>query len=116
MLSYNERRGCAGFGRDQFSSDDAFLGGLRNRALDMLRGHQARGEISRLVRYEDLVRRPHDTLTAAFAHLGVDASPPVIRQVLAKDAAASEPRVFIAPAAVKRSTRSADGAVTWHPT
>jgi hypothetical protein len=83
IMAFDERRGFAGFGRPEGATDEQYLRGeLRLMVRDLLRSWQTRRERAHLVRYEDLVLRPAETLTAMLEYLGIDASPPTIEHVM----------------------------------
>ena len=52
-----------------------------------------RGEDAHLVRYEDLIEAPHETLTAVFEYLGVDASPATVDAALSGAARLDDERL-----------------------
>ena len=82
ILSYNEKMKVTSFGRERAASDDDFIDQLRVTA-DNLVAHRRRHEDSALVlRYEDLILDPRDTLTDLFAFLGINSSPEAVDSVL----------------------------------
>jgi hypothetical protein len=84
ILAFDARRGFAGFGRPPGITDEEYMrGGLRDMAADLLRAWRARKDRAHLVRYEDLVRRPEETLAAMLSYVGVDASPATVADLLA---------------------------------
>jgi hypothetical protein len=83
ILSFDERRGYAGFGRPAGASDDQYMRGvLRQMAHDLKQSWQTRKERAHLVRYEDLVLDPEQTVAAMLEYLGVDVSPATLQHVL----------------------------------
>ena len=65
-LAADERRGYAGFGREPGMSEEEYVRDVvRRMATDMQRSWEARGAGAHLVRYEDMARRPQETLAVA---------------------------------------------------
>ena len=68
-LAADARRGYAGFGREPDMSEEQYVRDVvRRMATDLHRSWEARGAGAHLVRYEDMARRPQETLAVA-AHL-----------------------------------------------
>ena len=87
ILAFDKRRGYAGFGRPEGSSDEEYMRGeLRRMVVDLLRGWRQRRDRAHLVRYEDLVLEPRETVTAMLGYLGLDSSPDRVGDVLAHGA------------------------------
>jgi hypothetical protein len=85
ILAFDEKRGYAGFGRPDDADDEDYLrGDLRKMASDLRGSWQARRDRAHLVRYEDLVLEPNETLTSMLEYLEVDASPERVAAVLAR--------------------------------
>jgi hypothetical protein len=83
IMAFDERRGFAGFGRPDGMTDEQYMrGDLSKMAHDLRRSWQTRGDRGHLVRYEDLVLQPVETLTRILEYLEVDASPPTVDEVL----------------------------------
>jgi hypothetical protein len=83
IMAFDERRGFTGFGRPAGATDEDYLRGeVRQMAHDLRKSWIARRERAHLLRYEDLVFQPEETLTALVEYLGLDASPPMIAQML----------------------------------
>ncbi len=83
IRSFNAKRGSQEFGRAAFDSDEAYVS--EKLACDvrlMVDTWQARREQAFLLRYEDLVLKPQPTLRALYQHLGLDASPELVGQLL----------------------------------
>jgi hypothetical protein len=83
ILTFDERRGFAGFGRPGGVTDEEYMrGGLHRMARDLQRSWQTRRDRAHLVRYEDLVLDTEGTVRAALEYLEVDASPKMIETVI----------------------------------
>ena len=84
IMDFDARRGFAGFGRPEGVTDEEYLrGDLRDMAEKLTRSWQSRRDRAHLVRYEELVARPAEIVTGVLEYLGVDASPPTVKHVLA---------------------------------
>jgi Sulfotransferase family len=84
MFSYNEKRGRPGFRRDEAASDSEYvLTRVGPRVVAIADAWRRRAEQAHLLRYEDLVLRPEETVRALVAHLGLDASDAAVRPMLA---------------------------------
>lgn len=82
ILAFNRRRGTRDFGQDQAGSDEEYVRQLAGSVTSLLAAWQARSDRSHLVRYEDLVLRPSETLRKLFLYLGLDAKPSTVDGVL----------------------------------
>jgi hypothetical protein len=87
VLSFNAKRGYAAFGRESFSNDEAYVRSRRAHALHLLHSWQSRRRQAHLLRYEDLVLRPEQTVSAILDYLGLDSSRQTVREMLARAAA-----------------------------
>jgi hypothetical protein len=90
MFAYNEKRGRQGFRRDRATSDHDYIVNDVGVSVNALAGAWARRSgTAHLLRYEDLVLRPEETVQALLAHLGLDAGPsavePMLGSLLARD-------------------------------
>jgi hypothetical protein len=84
IMAFDEQRGFAGFGRPEGITDEEYLrDGLRQMALDLRDSWVARRERAHLIRYEDLILQPKETLTAMLEYLELDSTPATVDQVLA---------------------------------
>jgi hypothetical protein len=52
--------------------------------MELVSSWSERGDKGFLLRYEDLVLRPEETLPALFSYLGIDDRPETVKQVLAE--------------------------------
>jgi hypothetical protein len=91
-FAYNERRGVQGFGRDLVQSDVRYVAERFSKAVgEFALAWEARSRGAHLVRYEELVLAPRETLAAALAYLELDSSPATLDAMLAGlDAAPSD--------------------------
>lgn len=80
IFAYNQKRGSLDFGRQSVASDEDFVDTVRDGMLDLLAGGRRRGAF--LLRYEDLLLRPEETLPRLFSHIGVDASDDTVREIV----------------------------------
>ena len=84
MFSYNEKRGRPGFRRGEASSDsDYVLTRVGPQVTAMVDAWRRRAELSHLLRYEDLVLRPEETVRTLVAHLGLDPSDAAVEPMVA---------------------------------
>jgi hypothetical protein len=88
VLAFNAKRGARGFGRGRARSDADYVRSLRDWAAALDRALEQRADRAHVVRYEDLIERPADTLRDLLAYAGLDSSPATVD---ASIAAASEP-------------------------
>jgi hypothetical protein len=85
IMAFDEQRGFPGFGRPEGSSNEEYMQGeLRRMVDDLLKSWQARGDRAHLVRYEDLVLEPRETLTSMLEYLKLDSSTETVSEVLAR--------------------------------
>jgi len=78
--AFNRKRGFLGFGRNDFQSDKDYIALWLKKGADALKdAWLKRRSFSCLVRYEDLVRKPEETLREIFEYCALDASPSTIR-------------------------------------
>jgi hypothetical protein len=71
MLAFNAKRGHEAFGRENSASDEEFVKGLRYSVSRLARDWKSRFGQAYLLRYEDLVLRPTETVRPLLAHLGL---------------------------------------------
>jgi sulfotransferase family protein len=85
MFAYNAKRGMGGgFRRDRASTDADFVMERVKGSVDALAGAwRSRSHSAHLLRYEDLVLNPEETVEALLQHLGLDAAPGTIDAMLA---------------------------------
>jgi len=81
--AFNEKRGIVAFGREKASDDLQWVRNMSERGVRrMAEALAQRRERAHLVRYEDLVLRPHETLAGIFAYLGLAADEDAVGRVL----------------------------------
>ena len=82
-LAFNAKRGRIAFGRQDVDTDHEYVAHRASMARPwVIEPWRDRKDRVHLVRYEELVARPHDTLRGIFAYLGTDASAAVIGQLV----------------------------------
>lgn len=74
ILAFGKKKGRPSFGRERYASDEEFIGSLRAPLERLLQSWRRRDDVARLVRYEDLIERPVESLSETFAYLELDAS------------------------------------------
>ncbi len=83
IFAFDDKRGFTGFGRPPGLTDEEYLvGDLRKMALDFRQSWLARRDRAHLLRYEDLVFRPRETLRSLLDYLGLDRSSSTIDEML----------------------------------
>jgi hypothetical protein len=83
MLAFDEKRGFYGFGRADGETEEEFIEGmLKPAALAMCNSWRTRGSRSHLIRYEDMVRQPKETLTGLLDYLELDSTPDTVDEIL----------------------------------
>ena len=72
VLDFNRRRGHEAFGRGDFGSDESYVRRkVRVDGESLLAAWRARRDRALLIRYEDLVLQPQETVARILAHLGM---------------------------------------------
>lgn len=90
-LAFNQKRGYDAFGRDQVGSDLEFVHHRAKMSRPwVLEPWRERGSKAQLLRYEDLILKPEETLARIFAGLGLDADDATVADVLARSHADQE--------------------------
>jgi hypothetical protein len=83
VFAWNEKRDDHGFGHDAEMSKAEYLAErVRGDAEGLLRRRRSQGDAAHLVRYEDLILQPAQTLTDLLEFLGLDAGPSVVETML----------------------------------
>jgi len=78
VLSFNAKRGFVAFGRERFTNDEQYIRDLRVGMLRLLESWQSRSRQAHLVRYEDLVLRPTETIKTLLDYLDLEGTPEII--------------------------------------
>jgi hypothetical protein len=102
MFAYNEKRGRQGFRRDRATSDRDYVLNEVGVSVGALADAWARrSDTAHLVRYEDLVLHPEETVQALLARLGLDAGPssvePMLGSLFARDSGSEGHRTVLDP-------------------
>ena len=88
ILAFDRKRGFPGFGRPEDVSDEEYIRTvLKPAALSIANGWRTRGSQSHLLRYEDLVLHPEETLASLLEYLELDPSQAAIEQMLGSGSA-----------------------------
>ena len=88
MLAYNQRAGRRQFGPADIASDEEFAYFLRDHRLRHLsRSWPKRRERAHLIRYEDLITQPRETLRGVLEYLELEGSPATIDGMLERASA-----------------------------
>lgn len=82
ILAFNAKRGYAAFGRDKANSDVEFVRMLQLGGFRLLQEWKSRRISAHLLRYEDLVASPVESLRSILEYLGLDASLSTIKGVI----------------------------------
>jgi hypothetical protein len=72
IFAFNRKRGVRGFGEGAASGEVDYVDRLAGWASALVRSFERRSAGAHLVRYEDLVLEPEETLRALLSYLGVD--------------------------------------------
>jgi Sulfotransferase family len=82
-FAFNEKRGFEGFGRDRVATDAEYvMGPVATSVAELVQAWRARGPGAYLLRYEDLVLRPRETVADLLAYLELDASSDTVAAML----------------------------------
>jgi hypothetical protein len=83
VLAFNRKRGFKAFGRERVDSDAEYIRSIAQaQALGILKRWRERRDGAHLIRYEDLLTEPEETLARTFEFVGVDHSPAAVDQTL----------------------------------
>jgi hypothetical protein len=111
ILAFDRKRGFPGFGRPEGATDEEYLRGpLHEMATHLRRSWESRRDRGHLVRYEDLVLHPRETLTALVEYLELDASEATVERMLdlGSEAGPRLPGTSIAPEESLNGHRTTD--------
>jgi hypothetical protein len=79
MYAFDARRGYPAFGRQRVSDDESHIvDQLEPRVSSLLREWQRRADRAHLVRYEDLVAQPAETVEGVLAYLELESAPATV--------------------------------------
>jgi len=84
IRAFNAKRGTLGFNRDQVASEEEYIARLGREAQQLLGNWQARADRALLVRYEDLILQPEETLEEMLRYVGVDSSGAMVDDILGR--------------------------------
>jgi sulfotransferase family protein len=82
IIAFDEKRGTRGFGRGAAKSDREYVEALAGWAARLVRSYEQRAGRSTLVRYEDLVLEPEQTLRDLLEYLAVTSTDEVVSAML----------------------------------
>ncbi len=83
VFAWNRKQGQGGFGHEAEMSEAEYLAKhVRADADGLLRRRQRKGDAAHLVRYEDLIREPHATVTGLLDFLELDGGAAVVEEML----------------------------------
>jgi hypothetical protein len=102
MFAYNEKRGRQGFSRERATSDrDYVVNNVGPSVAAMADAWRRRSARAYLLRYEDLVQRPEETLHSLLTHLGLDAGErtvaPMVASLMGRDSRSEGHRTISDP-------------------
>jgi len=72
--AFNEKRGYAAFGRQLANNDEQWIQNRYRGAKRLVNSWKERKDTAFLLRYEDLILKPEETLVSLFGYLGMDPS------------------------------------------
>jgi hypothetical protein len=82
ILAFNAQRGYAAFGRELATNDEQYVRQLRGSAVRLLKSWKRRSHKAHLLRYEDLILRPIETLTSLLEYLNLEPTPLVVERMI----------------------------------
>jgi hypothetical protein len=81
-LAFNSKRGYLAFGREDVSSDEEFIKKVRMSALSLLRSYRQRSGQAHLLRYEDLILHPTESLENLLEYLSLDSAESTVESLV----------------------------------
>jgi hypothetical protein len=81
ISSFNAQNRAVEFGRQHVTTDEEFVWRLRSEAQMFVQYWKQNNE-AHLVRYEDLILQPEESLTHVLDYVGLDSSPKVVKLIL----------------------------------
>jgi len=83
MLDFYRKRGLVSFGRETANSDEEFIyTTIRAAALRLLKSWKSRSAQAHLLRYEDLILHPDETLTVLLDYLSLDCTHATVKKMI----------------------------------
>ncbi len=82
ILAFNAKRGYMAFGREQATSDEEYVRRLQRSVVRLHQSWKQRSDEAYLLRYEDLILRPVETLSALLEYLGLGSTPSAIKDMI----------------------------------
>jgi hypothetical protein len=83
IRAFNEKRGTSAFGLEGEGAEVGYVQDMLGPSVDnLLHEWRSRADRAHLVRYEDLITAPQDTLAGVLDHAGLDASGGRVEEVL----------------------------------
>jgi hypothetical protein len=82
IRSFNAKRSSIGFNRDQVDTEEQYIYRLAQEAKRLLNSWKARHDRTCLVRYEDLISQPTETLQRILSYLELEASSSMVAGIL----------------------------------
>ena len=82
ILAFDAKRGFFGFGRRPEDQDADYVRRFRLSTMNLCHAWRHRADRAHLLRYEDLVRNPEESLRRVLEYLGLDASPSLVCGIL----------------------------------
>jgi hypothetical protein len=82
ILAFNAKRGYTAFGRQRVADEVEYVQRLRLDALGLLQSWKNRSKRAHLVRYEDLIGRPEETVSGIFRYIGIDVGAATVKRVI----------------------------------
>ncbi len=91
ILAFNRKRGFADFGRESVTSDEEFVRLFSSRCRRLLEAYQSRADRVHLLRYEDMILQPDDSLRQLLGYLGLPAFEGVVEGMLERSGSVDGP-------------------------
>lgn len=82
IRAFNSKRGTLEFGRSLAKDEEEYIAMLGKGAYRLFECWKSRADRAHLVRYEDLISRPLETLRELFEFLGLDREPATLAQIV----------------------------------
>jgi hypothetical protein len=82
ILAFNAKRGYAAFGRERAASNEEYAYQLRASALRLLQSWEQRSDRAYLLRYEDVIMRPKETLGSVLEYLNLNPTTSIVEDMI----------------------------------